>query len=281
MHDSGWHARWMRRVIGLLACATVAGGPAAAEPPSAEAGRRPHVVIVVADDEYRTAQTLPAFAAAELGGAFRVSTLAAVPGGEAGIPGLETLADADLLVISVRRRPLPAAQLDRIRRHVAAGRPVVGIRTANHAFHLRNAPPPQGLEDWRSFDADVFGGNYSNHLANDLRTTARRLPGVEHPILEGLPAGEFATGGSLYVVTPLAASTTELLRGRAAGVAEEQPVAWVNRRADGGWSFYTSLGHPDDFEAPAFRRLLANAIRWTASAERAAPDAARPAATSR
>jgi len=27
--------------------------------------------------------------------------------------------------------------------------------------------------------------------------------------------------------------------------------------------FYTSLGHPKDFENPAFRRLLVNAIFWT------------------
>jgi type 1 glutamine amidotransferase len=53
-------------------------------------------------------------------------------------------------------------------------------------------------------------------------------------------------------------------------------VAWVNHRADGGWSFYTSLGHPDDFANPAFRRLLANAIRWTASQPR--PEAKPPAA---
>jgi type 1 glutamine amidotransferase len=26
--------------------------------------------------------------------------------------------------------------------------------------------------------------------------------------------------------------------------------------------FYTSLGHPDDFAEPAFRRLLLNGILW-------------------
>lgn len=232
----------------------------AAEPATA----RPHLVMVIADDEYRTGETLPEFARAELGDGFRVSTCMPAPERPNDIPDLESVADADILLISARRRPLPARQLDRIRRHVAAGRPVIGIRTANHAFHLRDKPPPDGLDDWPTFDADVFGGNYSNHRANDLRTTARRLPDVVHPILDGVPAEEFATGGSLYVVSPLADSTTELVRGRAAGVAGEEPVAWVNRRADGGRSFYTSLGHPDDFATPAFRRLLANAIRWAA-----------------
>ncbi len=27
--------------------------------------------------------------------------------------------------------------------------------------------------------------------------------------------------------------------------------------------FYTSLGHPEDFENPAFRKLLLNGLLWT------------------
>ncbi|MGV2332606.1 MAG UNVERIFIED_CONTAM: ThuA domain-containing protein [Planctomycetaceae bacterium] len=38
-------------------------------------------------------------------------------------------------------------------------------------------------------------------------------------------------------------------------------MAWVNSRADGGRTFYTSLGHVGDFAQPAFRQLLLNACR--------------------
>jgi len=41
----------------------------------------------------------------------------------------------------------------------------------------------------------------------------------------------------------------------------EEPVAWMNHRVDKGDSFYTSLGHPDDFAEPAFRKLLVAALR--------------------
>jgi len=36
------------------------------------------------------------------------------------------------------RMSLPKDELDLIRNYVAAGKPVIGIRTASHAFHLRN-----------------------------------------------------------------------------------------------------------------------------------------------
>jgi len=52
--------------------------------------------------------------------------------------------------------------------------------------------------------------------------------------------------GSLYRVTPLAASTTPLIIGEVAGRTAE-PVAWTNiPRAGKSRVFYTSLGHPAD-----------------------------------
>ncbi len=66
--------------------------------------------------------------------------------------------------------------------------------------------------------------------------------------------------GSLYRVRPLAPTTTAILIGQIPGQPAE-PVAWVNHRSDGGVSFYTSLGHPDDFAEPAFRKLLVAALR--------------------
>jgi type 1 glutamine amidotransferase len=40
------------------------------------------------------------------------------------------------------------------------------------------------------------------------------------------------------------------------------PVAWTNQRTGGGQSFYTSMGHVDDFAQPEFQKMLRNAVQW-------------------
>jgi type 1 glutamine amidotransferase len=228
---------------------------------------RPHVVIVQGEDEYMTAETLPRFAREHLGKDYRVSFVWLDEKSQASFPGIDAVKNADILLVSVRRRPLPADQLALLKAHVAAGKPVLGIRTASHAFHLRDKPAPEGLADWPDIDATVFGGSYSNHHSRDLATTVRPLPEArEHPILKGIPVAAFPAEGGLYQTAPLAAGTVELLRGKTQGIEKEEPVAWTFVRADGGRSFYTSLGHSNDFKRPEFTTLLTNAMGWLSQA---------------
>ena len=224
---------------------------------------RPHLVVLSAEDEYRTEVTLPAFASKALGKDFKVSFVFESPAKKYDLPGIDVVDEADVLLISVRRRPIPANQLALIRKYVAAGKPVVGIRTASHAFHLRDAQP-EGLAAWPEIDRDLIGGNYQGHTANSSKGIIRPLTDVKHPILTGIPAGEFTSGGTLYLNTPLNPNATELMRGRVEGIQQQEPVAWTFNRNDGGRTFYTSLGHKDDFEQPAFQRLLLNGIYWAA-----------------
>ena len=83
-----------------------------------------------------------------------------------------------------------------------------------------------------------------------------------HPILEGVRVNALVGNGSLYKVSPLATGTVPLLIGTIPGQSPE-PIAWTHeygpKRAR---VFYTSLGHPDDFQNSDFRRLLINAIGW-------------------
>jgi len=236
------------------------------------ADTRPHVVFVQGESEYKTAETLPKFASEHLGKDYRVSFVWLDEKSNASFPGIETVRDADVLFISARRRPMPPEQMAILKDHVAAGKPVIGIRTASHAFNLRNQPAPAGLADWPEIDATVFGGSYTNHYGHDKQSATWPLPEhKDHPILAGIPTAEFPSGGGLYQTAPLKEGAVELLRGKVEGVEQPEPVAWTFTRKDGGQTFYTSLGHPDDFQRAEFTTLLKNAVAW-ASGGRQPPE---------
>lgn len=227
--------------------------------------RRPTLAVLIAEPEYETNRTLPEFAAKELGNDFRVNLIFGSETDRADIPGLDGLKNADVLLVSVRRRPLKPEQMQVLREWVARGKPVVGIRTACHAFSLRGKQPAAPLQTWETWDPEVFGGHYVNHHANGIKTSIRETPQASsHPILRGVDTANLVGNGSLYLVKPLKTGAQPLLVGTIPGKPTE-PVAWTFVRADGGKSFYTSLGHPDDFAEPSFRKLLVNALRWAAS----------------
>ncbi|MFT4549981.1 MAG: type 1 glutamine amidotransferase/nicotinamidase-related amidase [Verrucomicrobiales bacterium] len=226
---------------------------------------RKDLLVMIGEKEYQTIDTLPRFAQEHLSQYFRVSYSTPDPHDPNMFFGLEALEQADVLMVSVRRRALPEEDLGRIRKHVEQGKPVVGIRTASHAFSLRGKPHPEGHAVWDKWDPEVFGGNYSGHHGNQLKSFAKPLG--EHALLGGVGEGEFGTGGSLYEVRPLERGATAVLQGRAETVDQQEPVAWVFKRKDGGNSFYSSLGHVDDFQVPAFVKLLRNGICWAAGIE--------------
>lgn len=221
----------------------------------------PHIVMLIAEREYETEKSLPQYAKTHLAD-YRVSFVYADPQDRNRFEGVEAVSEADLLFISVRRRTLPRLQLDMIRDYVRAGKPVIGIRTASHAFCLRNQKPPEGKADWPEFDAEVFGGNYTNHHGNDLKAVISFSVSRDGTLSKGLNVDRmFTSGGSLYRVSPLHPRTQVLMTGKISGLPSE-PVAWVYRREDGGRSFYTSLGHVDDFAGVTLPTLLNNATSW-------------------
>jgi type 1 glutamine amidotransferase/nicotinamidase-related amidase len=227
--------------------------------------QRPHVVLLMAEEEYKTETTLPEFAAKFLGKDFRVSSVFSRDKDLHDVPGLEVLDEADILVVSARRRLIKAEQLAAIRKFVEAGKPVIGIRTASHAFAPRpKFEMPAGHAAWPEFDAQVLGGNYHNHYNAKEKVQVRVVPeAASEPILAGVRTDEFAVGSSLYKNAPLQEGAKVLMTGKIPGQSVE-PVAWTFQRKDGGRSFYTSLGHADDFKLPDFQQLLLNACYWAA-----------------
>jgi nicotinamidase-related amidase/type 1 glutamine amidotransferase len=227
--------------------------------------KRPHLVLILAEPEYQTDRTVPEFALKHLGKDFRVICVYGSATDAHALPGIEILKDADIALISVRRRALPEKQMDIIREFVNKGKPLVGIRTASHSFSLRGSKPPEGCATWETFDADVFGGHYTNHHGDGPKVDIQAAEGsARHPILEGVDVAQLRGNGSLYKVSPLAPAAKPLLIGSIPSKPAE-PVLWVHATKAGGRVVYTSLGHPDDFRDPAFNRLLSNAVHWAVS----------------
>jgi len=240
---------------------------------------RPRAVFLIGEDEYKTDETLAAFANKELEPAgIRSTFVIADPKSPHDFPGAQALEDADLLVLSVRRRAPKSDQMAFIRRYIDSGKPLVGIRTASHAFDARGKAPP-GHVEWKSFDPDVLGGHYTNHYPDDTKPEIEQANNKKpHPILEGIET-PFAASGSLYKTSPLAASAVPLLMGRVGNMPPE-PVAWINLKGSSR-VFYTSLGHPGDFNRLEFRRLLRNAVFWALDRQPPAKESSSKAADSK
>jgi type 1 glutamine amidotransferase/nicotinamidase-related amidase len=230
---------------------------------------RPLVVFLSAENEYKAAETLPGFARElELKHGLDCEVLQASTARQGAaihtISGMEILADADLVVVYARRRGLPPEQMRHLREFLDRGGPLIGLRTASHAFDSRGSAP-KGHEEWPAFDAEVLGGNYhGHHSAGPVATITAASGGMDHPILKGVEL-PLLSNGSLYRPSPLAAVAQLLLVGTIPDQPAE-PVAWTHRYKNSR-VFYTSLGHPDDFQDPQFRKMLANAVFWAMEKE--------------
>jgi type 1 glutamine amidotransferase len=234
--------------------------------PHAARAAAPSIVIMIGEEEYHTWETLPQFAKSDLEPlGYRVTLVVADAADKNNFPGLvEALRDADLLFLSVRRRTPHAAQLDAVRAYLASGRPLVGIRTACHAFIVLGDRPTDGkLEDWPEFGPEVIGSHYTRHYNDAPMTRVTVVPGAEgHPILRGVSEAALGGATTLYAVNPLAQGAVPLLVTSTPGHPGET-VAWTHAYGPNrARVFYTQLGAPNDFQNPEFRRLLANGVAW-------------------
>lgn len=226
--------------------------------------KRPRVVFISAESEYKAEQSLPKFAH-ELETKYGLcceilqGSIKRDSKDRNYIADMEALTNADLAVLFVRRRALPAQQMKYFRNYLDSGRPLIGLRTASHAFDTRGNAPA-GYAEWQKLDPEVLGGNYHGHHGRGPKCAVTIAAGADsHPILAGVQM-PFTSNGSLYEVRPLANSTNRLLIGTIPD-KEPEPVAWTNKYKKSR-IFYTSLGHPDDFKNPQFRQMLINAVFW-------------------
>jgi type 1 glutamine amidotransferase len=229
-------------VLLLGACLSSGADPSPARPPPLK------VCLLSASAEYKSDQSLGELQ--KLLEAKYNASCTRIFGADQGdkLPNLEAIDTGDVMVLFARRVTLPPEQLERVRKYCAAGKPIVGIRTASHAF-----------QNWLPFDKEVLGGNYQGHYGVGPTTQVEIVEKAkDHPILAGVKP--FASPSSLYQNTGTAGDVELLLTGRIPEHTE--PLAWT-RMHKGGRIFYTSLGSPADFQDENFVRMLVNAIFWT------------------
>jgi type 1 glutamine amidotransferase len=267
-------------------------------------GKGKHVVLVSGDEEYRSEEALPLLGkilARHHG--FKCTVLFAIdpkdgtinPNVNNNIPGLEALDSADLLVIFTRFRNLPEAQMRHIAAYVESGKPILGLRTATHAFSFPESRP-FGKYTWNSrrwdggFGRQVLGETWISHHGQHGKQSTRGLiakENADHPILRGIKDGDIWGPTDVYGVRlPLPGDSKPLVLGQvlqgmkptdepAAGKENDPmlPVAWI-RTYFGTRVFTTTMGASQDLESEGLRRLLVNACYWAVGMDEQIPERA-------
>jgi type 1 glutamine amidotransferase len=238
-----------------------------------QAPAAPHVVFVTGDCEYRSEITMPMIAKIlETHHGMKCTICYAVdektgeirPKHLTNIRGLEALRTADLAVFFIRYRQLPDDQLKLILDYLHSGKPIVGLRTSTHGFRYPSGPNSRWNDD---FGRLVFGQKWIRHHGHDSSTLVY-LALKDHPIARGV-APEFYVRSWLYHVMPLEGDCTILANGIAVKgdkpsrdvFGTPNPVAWTKHFGKAR-VFFTTLGHPKDFEVESVRKLLLNGIYW-------------------
>jgi type 1 glutamine amidotransferase len=238
---------------------------------------KPHVVLVVGTLHYSPELTMPVFAKELERFGFRTTVVMGEGNPEKKtenvLPGIEALAEADLAIFFMRFLKLPDKEWQPIEDYLKSGKPVIGLRTANHSFKYPKGHPRY---DWNDdFGRRALGTPYIVHQAG---TTAIKVVegNVEHPIMTNVAKMEWVSPGTLYLARlekgclPLAMGSgkgrARLLKKRFGEIQvkefETAPVAWAWKNEWGGKVFGTSFGHPGDFAEESFNRMLINAVHW-------------------
>lgn len=264
-------------------------------------GKGKHIVLIAADQEYRSEYALPMLAKmlAKHHG-FDCTVLFSVNDKNEvdptmkirwenktvthKIPGLEYLDKADLVILFSRLISLSDSQLQHVYNYLDSGKPIIGIRTANHGFLGFDYKKDGKRID---FGEHVLGGSFRNHHGRWQQDSTRGIIVEEnknHPVLKGVKDiwgltdvyRTYKEGGSLPAgCTPLV--NGQPLMGRKQDDAINPklialPVAWVKT-----WTgnlgktarvFHTTMGSGEDYQNAGLRRLTVNAAYWCLQMEK-------------
>lgn len=271
------------------------------------AGAGKHVVLVSGDEEYRSEQALPQLGKIlSVRHGFRCTVLFAIdpatgeinPDVNNNIPGLEALDHADLMVIATRFRNLPDDQMQHVVRFVESGKPIIGLRTATHAFNIP-ADATYAKYGWQSkewdggFGRQILGETWISHHGKHKEQSTRGIvaPGAQkHPVVRG--CDDIWGPTDVYGVRlPLPGDSQPLILGQVlTGMQPADPpivgpqndpllpVAWIKTytasNGKSGRVLTTTMGAATDLESEGLRRLLVNGVYWCVGLESKIPERA-------
>lgn len=247
---------------------------------------RPVIAFITAESEYRANQRLPEFAhelllTENVNCEFALGKPIMKGEGRHNMENLQILNDADLAVFFVRRRALEPEKMALIKNYVISGKPVLGIRTASHAFDTKGNVSREGggvvaakgkvsdfLSSWPEFDEEILGGNYQGHYGHLKEgTVVSIVPGMEnHPLLKDVNPEGFTSANWLYKNRPLRSENIQVLMLGTIPGQPSEPVLWINENQKGR-AVYTSLGHWEDWEIDGFRLAMLNAVHYLLNLE--------------
>ena len=209
------------------------------------------------------------------------------------------------MIIATRFRNLPDNQMKYVDDYVKSGRPIIGLRTATHAFNYpEDSASKYKHYGWKStewdggFGRQVLGETWVSHHGHHAVQSTRGVMVPEqrsHPILRG--CGEIWGPSDVYTVTlPLPGDSQPLVLGQVLsgmqpsdppvrGVYNKKtpndpmmPVAWTktftSKAGKTARVFTTTMGAAVDLENEGVRRMIVNAAYWGLGMEdQIAPDA--------
>jgi type 1 glutamine amidotransferase len=260
-------------------------------------GSGKHIVLVSGDEEYRSEEGLPQLAkifSTHFG--FQTTVLFAIdkqtgeinPDVLDNIPNLQAVDKADLLVIATRMRKLPDDQMKHLVDYIEAGKPIVAMRTATHAFDSfeGSSYKKYGFQnksgDYEGgFGRQVLGETWiSHHGKHKFEATRGIVADHDHPIARGLKPGDIFGPTDVYGVRlPLPGDSHPIVLGAIlTGMNPDDevvkddrndpmmPIAWT-RTHKGGRTFTTTMGAATDLVSEGVRRMIVNGALWTLKLE--------------
>jgi hypothetical protein len=291
--------KWLS-VLAVLAWPVLASAQSSMTYPARPgSGQGRHVVMIAGDEEYRSEEALPMLAKilSQRHG-FRCTVLFPLdpdgtinPANTRSLPDSAALDSADLIIMMIRFRRWPDADMARFEAALNRGTPIIAIRTSTHPFD--GFPPESRWAKWNhnnnegGFGRLVVGETWVTHWGRHKVEGTRGAVEQTHPVLnsvlplfgdtdvyEAYPPADatiLVRGLVVQSLAPDAPPATHVktrARDRQRQPVNEpaMPVVWTRlHNNDAGTRnrvLASTMGSATDFENEGLRRLIVNGVYW-------------------